>query len=562
MDKKRFKTLLVSCLLLSTALMAACGDESANKVNEEQKVPSKPQAGNEEEGTAADPLGRYEEPITVTQVLGFAPPQDASTPKSTTPETNGYVKKLKEMLNIDLKYLWTVSADQFAQKFSLSVASGDLPDIMAIAQSDFEKFKEDGLLADLTDAYERYASPNLKAFVENDGGTALRMFTDEDGKILGLPNYLDPFSSLQLMWIRTDWLKNLGLEVPETFEELEKVAEAFVTKDPDGNGQNDTYGVTMNKDLISWGFDARGLFYTMGAYPKAWVKNEEGKLIAGETTPQTRGALETLQSWYQKGLLDKEFAFKDIDKVVEDVVAGKVGITFGEWWYPEWPLNLNKEKDPKAEWKAFPLPSFNGTPGKPLIPRANITKVIVANKNMKHPEALVKMANFYDEITSPKYPENKAENGYVYNWFEPRFYNPTDIADTHKKINDAFNTGDASKLTLAEKKLYDEAVAFRGGDASMWGHYTSRVDEDGGWGLTEKLKSQPVEYNEFSGVPTPTQIEKGASLQKMTDELFLKIIVGSAKIDEFDKFVESWGKLGGNDITKEVNDWYLAESSK
>lgn len=564
MRRRGLATYGLAGLLVGMALMAGCSEEGGGdaKTGPTPAAEETSSRGNDDQA-AFDPLGKYEEPITVTQVLGFAPPQDASTPSSTTPETNAYVTKLKEMLNIDLKYLWTVPSDQYDQKFSLSVASGDLPDVMAISQSDFEKFKEDGLLADLTTAYENYASPNLKAFVEKDGGAALQLFTDEDGKILGLPNYLDPYSSLQLMWIRTDWLENLQLEVPRTFEELERVAEAFVTGDPDQNNVNDTYGITMNKDLISWGFDARGVLYTMGSYPKAWIKDVEGKLVAGETTPETREALQTLQSWYQKGILDKEFAFKDIDKVVEDVVAGKVGIAFGEWWYPEWPLNLSKDSDPKAEWAAFPLPSYKGVPGKPLIPKANITKVLVANKKMKHPEALVKMANFYDVINSPEYAEeNKPTNGYVYSWFEPRFYNPTDIADTYKRINQALTTGDASQLTLSDQTLYENALAYRDGDASKWGHYTSRVDENGGWGLTEKLKSEPVVYNEFAGTPTPTQIEKGSSLDKLTDETFLKIIVGSAPIEEFDKYAESWRKLGGSEITDEVNDWYAAESGK
>jgi len=567
--KRKWLTIaLASCLSLSSILMAACAKEEPNGGQETKQAaePSNggdPEASKGEAAEAKDPLGKYEEPITVTQVLGFAPPQDAKTPKSTTPETNGYVTKLKETLNIDLKYLWTVPADQFVQKFALSVAAGELPDIMAVTQSEFEKFKEDGMLADLTDAYHQYASPALKDYVEKDGGTALKMFTDADGKILGLPNYLDPYSSYQLLWIRTDWLKALNLEAPQTIEELEKVAEAFVNGDPDGNGKNDTYGITMNKALISWGFDARGSFYSMGAYPKAWIKGADGKLVAGETQPETRKALEKLQSWYKKGILDKEFAFKDIDKVVEDVVAGKVGISFGEWWYPEWPLNLNKDSDPKAEWQAYPIPSFEGKPGVPLIPKMNVTKVLVANKDMKNPEALVKMANFYDEISSPKYADvNKPENGYVYNWFEPRFYNPMAIADTYKRINVALKSKDEGVLDPGDKTVYDGAIQYLAGDKSKWGTYLSRVAEDGGWGLTEKMKAQPVVYNEFAGVPTPTQVEKGASLEKLTDETFLKIIVGSAPIDEFDKYVQSWGKLGGNDIANEVNDWYAEQSKK
>ena len=193
----------------------------------------------------------------------------------------------------------------------------------------------------------------------------------------------------------------------------------------------------------------------------------------------------------------------------------------------------------------------------------NVTKILVANKYMKNPEALVKMANFYNELISPKYAdENKPENGYVYNWYEPRFYNPTDIADTYKRINEALATKDESVLEQSDKSIYEEALAYLAGDKTKWGHYTSRVDENGGWGMTEKLKGQQVVFNEFAGVPTPTQVEKGASLEKLTDETFLKIIVGSAPITEFDKYVESWGKLGGNDITNEVNAWYAEEAKK
>lgn len=48
------------------------------------------------------------------------------------------------------------------------------------------------------------------------------------------------------MWIRQDWLDNLGLEVPRTWDELAAVAEAFVTQDPDGNGEDDTIGILLD----------------------------------------------------------------------------------------------------------------------------------------------------------------------------------------------------------------------------------------------------------------------------------------------------------------------------
>ncbi|MNL80521.1 hypothetical protein D3C87_2073990 [compost metagenome] len=51
-------------------------------------------------------------------------------------------------------------------------------------------------------------------------------------------------------------------------------------------------------------------------------------------------------------------------------------------------------------------------------------------------------------------------------------------------------------------------------------------------------------------------MEKNAILEKKRDEVFFKIIMNQVSVDEFDKFVADWKKLGGDQITKEVNDWY------
>jgi len=45
--------------------------------------------------------------------------------------------------------------------------------------------------------------------------------------------------------IRKDWLANLGLAVPKTWDELSAVAKAFADDDPDGDGKADTYGMVV-----------------------------------------------------------------------------------------------------------------------------------------------------------------------------------------------------------------------------------------------------------------------------------------------------------------------------
>lgn len=569
---------LLLLLTLMVSLISACAGENKQNAGTGADTQSEKTDETGNEGAAPDPLGKYAETVTVTQVIGFNNPEDPRTPQGIKPEENAYLKDLKDMLNIEVKYKWTVPSSQYEQKFSLAMASGDLPDILELDPKNFEKLKKQNMLADLTEDYEKYASPALKKYMESDGGFAMRTY-QSDGKQLAIPAFEDPFLSTQLLWIRKDWLDRLNLQAPTTIDELSKVAEAFVKNDPDQNGEADTYGIAMQKNLFSWGFDARGLFNGLGAYPSvgdsqsAWIKGEDGKLVPGLIQPEVKTALAMLQSWYKNGILNKEFALKDENKAVEDIVAGKVGISFGEWWYPNWPLNMNMDKDPNAKWIALQIPGLSG-PGKSLVPKIRSGKMFAVNKNTKNPEAAIKMINFYIEMGNKKYmDQNKAEKGYVYNWFNPRIYNPAQIETVFVEVNKALDANQ-TEITLEDENYKNVADVFKAtkdylaGDTSSatngvnWGMYYSRAAKDGGWGLTRNIKeSGQFVHNEFFGLPTATQVEKGSQLDKLMQETFTQMIMGGS-LDEFDKFTASWKSLGGDQITKEVNEWYDSQVSK
>ncbi|NWL89252.1 ABC transporter substrate-binding protein [Paenibacillus sp. 79R4] len=577
---KSFKPWKMLVLVMSMLLVfTACGDQG----NKDGAAPDSQGAGNKtnanaNSNTPPDPLGKYPETVTVTEVLGYNPPEDPRTPQGITPEQNAYLKDMKEMLNIEVKYKWTVPSSQFEQKFSLAMASGDLPDIMELDMKNFEKLKKQDMLGDLTAAYNDYASPTLKKYMESDGGFAMSTFTS-DGKLLAIPAFEDPYLSTQILWVRKDWLDNLKLQVPTTMEELEKVALAFVKDDPDQNGKNDTYGIAMQKNIFFWGFDLRGFFNGFNAYPSvgdnqtAWIKGSDDKLIPGLIQPEVKTALGKLQEWYKNGVLDKEFALKDENKAVEDLTAGKVGISYGEWWYPNWPLNLSVDKDPKAEWIALQIPGLDG-PGNSLVPKLRSNRMYVVNKNMKNPEAAIKMINYYIEMGNKKYMEdNKAEKGYVYNWFNPRIYNPADIETIYTEVNKALDANQ-EEITLDDENyksvtdVFNATKDYLAGNTEKaskgvnWGQYFSRAAKDGGWGTTRMIKEKGAYVsNEFYTLPTATQVEKGPQLDKLMQESFTKIIMG-APLDEFDKFVDSWKTLGGDKITQEVNDWYSKEAVK
>src|SRR5690606_33664828 len=95
-----------------------------------------------------------------------------------------------------------------------------------------------------------------------------------DGKIYGIPSWAPTEGSSFI--IRKDWLDNLGLKVPTSYEELKKVAIAFTKDDPDKNGKQDTYGLAtgtgINPDF------AMGPYWQYGTW---YHKDKDGNFIPG-----------------------------------------------------------------------------------------------------------------------------------------------------------------------------------------------------------------------------------------------------------------------------------------
>lgn len=72
----------------------------------------------------------------------------------------------KDLFNIELNFLWMVPNDQYSDKLALQLSSGDMPDILMLDSAYFYEFLDSGYLRDLTDAYNTYASDELKSTIE------------------------------------------------------------------------------------------------------------------------------------------------------------------------------------------------------------------------------------------------------------------------------------------------------------------------------------------------------------------------------------------------------------
>ncbi len=553
----------LSLAAVMTVSMAACGSNDSKTGEATSSGFSAASSTAAADQKPVDPLAKYTPEIDLTawrylnNGIEFAP--------GDTIDNNVWIKHYKEDYGINLKYAWTVPEEQFDQKLNISVASGDLPDIMWLRNKQLIELAENDMLYDLTDLYKNNTSDFVKGILGQD--KASFDSAKIDGKLMAIPSTASSVDNLQILYMRADWLKNLGLQVPKTLQELYAVAEAFTKNDPDKNGKNDTIGLALVKNFLDVNnkhASAAGLFAGYHAYPRRWVKDVSGNAAYGSIQPEVKTALQELQNMYKAGLLDKEFGVKDRAKVTETVSAGKVGITYGGLSSPGAFLKDNAINDPKADWQAIELVSTDGKPAMPVTSMP-VSRYFAVNKNCKNPEAIMKFL----EDTCIGYqpgnsPELKARNDkfgvtpdgiavwqYQLVSVEPALKN----LNAHNNVIEAIQSKDTSKLNSEEMGYYEKIQKSQAGDRQFWGDERIFGTPSSSDVIGKYVDSNNLLTNLFYGAPTDTMVEKQATLEAMEDEVFTKIIMGES-IDSFDKFVSDWKKLGGDQITKEVNEWY------
>ena len=130
-----------------------------------------------------DPYGPL--PETVTIHVGRSEDANASYLPGQDSYNNYLVNYIKESLNVDFVYDFSVASD-YETKVSMAIASGDIPDVMFVTAAQLRELAMAGVLEDMTEAYETYASDNLKAAYETTDGISFSNATF-DGKLLAMP---------------------------------------------------------------------------------------------------------------------------------------------------------------------------------------------------------------------------------------------------------------------------------------------------------------------------------------------------------------------------------------
>ncbi|MDR6552017.1 extracellular solute-binding protein [Paenibacillus qinlingensis] len=553
-SKKSTLSLLITTLTLASTL-SACS--TTTDTTTDKPASSAAPAATKPAGNAAEqsPEGKYDPPISVSMVRDM--PGGLTFPQGDSLDSNVMTKLLEQTYGVKIENKWVTDGVTYNDKLNVAIASGDLPDIFRVQPIQLKQLADAGIIADLTDVYKKNITPLADEKLRTDKGVGLASAT-LDGKLMGIPYVNAAIEGAQMLWVRKDWLDNLGLTEPKTMDDVYKISKAFKNNDPDKNGKSDTFGLGFYSNIFGGFGGMTGFFNGFHAYKNMWVKDPKGgnELVQGNLQPEMKQALAKLQELYKSGEIDKEFSVKTADQLLQDIVAGKIGMFYGAFSEPLNKLNKAVTADAKQVWEMYPLPSVDAKPALAQV-TAMPAYYWVVNKKSKNPAAAIKMMNLYVEKIFGKTADFKFMydgNFAVYQYQDVKTFGATKNLDHFLAIK-AGLAGDMSKLNPEGKGYFDQVKQYQSGDKTMW-RYAKIFGPDGSEKVINKYVTEnQLYYDQFTGIPSELMVEKTGTLGDVTNETFMKILLGESP-DLFDKFVANYNKLGGTDITKQVNDWY------
>lgn len=231
-------------------------------------------------------------------------------------DTNRFTDYVREQLDIEIEFQTTTYDGTAAgEARQISLASGDLPDLYALvswvnqfSQTELLNLGSQGVLQPLNGLIDEHAPNIAQAFVDHPELEALA--TAPDGNIYGLPQWNDCFHCTyqSKLWMNTEWLDTLGLEMPTTTEEMRTVLEAFVTEDPNGNGQADEIGVggaVQIADVIPYFMNAFAYDPLGGESTTLSLALDGDQVVTQAITDEWRDGLEYIAGLYEDGLIDQ-----------------------------------------------------------------------------------------------------------------------------------------------------------------------------------------------------------------------------------------------------------------
>ena len=322
---------LLMCLLIAATSLAGCASHvpvqtSAPAATATLAATATPAATVE---ATPEPTTSGTQPLVAEKVtLTFGTHQ--GTNAAIAPPSNDLpiYQYLEKLTNVHIEWQ-TAPYDTYKEVMNTRIASGDkLPDILNLnGLGNYQTLALDKVIIPQTDLIEKYA-PYTKLFFEKNPAYK-KLMTAPDGQIYCIEDtVLDSHLPMNIM-IDKYALERAGIAaMPTTVDEFYKMLVAFKDKDINGNKKKDEVPLVIDKEnLVSLG-NAFGLQIAWG-----WNKYfavQDGKLVNNYSLPAYKEYITFLNKLYSEGLMNKDFATINYDKIIENVTKGVCGAV-GYW---------------------------------------------------------------------------------------------------------------------------------------------------------------------------------------------------------------------------------------
>ena len=295
---------------------------------EEEEVVEGPVAGDKDfDWSVFEPLS--EEPVTLTMFYTQPPPLAAIMDSPN--DMSLLYQKFEEITNVHIDFQMVNMMDA-ATTFTLMIASGDYCDITNDALNYYDtadQAYEDGIAVDLMEYPD--SVPNFMALMEKYPQIRTDLETLE-GHILNMPRIDMPIGQAAEngLLIRKDWLDELGLDIPNSYDEMHDVLAAFKSS------YNVTDPYIMPYQVLSpWGLMSAG--YGIPAVADAnnfYVDLKTDKVALSTISDAYYDYLCMFRDWYQEGLINPNFVSQASNIPDESIISTEqTGIWFSDLSY-------------------------------------------------------------------------------------------------------------------------------------------------------------------------------------------------------------------------------------
>ena len=571
----------VLALLLSLVLLlalTACGSTSPSAAEASAAQVSAQEAASAEDtvpaDTAASPAQNEAPTEDGISVLEASAEETAAEPELPTveyplfPETHTYTiwmgtapdlsdivdsmddyvifRELEKVTNVT----WDATMVSFmaeSEQFQLMVAGGDFTDVVNRAEADYtgtiDQAIEEDFLIDLT-PYIEENMPNLMTWFQTYPELRKAM-TSNDGAIGGFPKfYKEPSDIASGPMIRADWLDELGLENPKTYDEMYDVLCAFRDRKGLEHPLEIASSSGVEGNLIA-GYNIAAGFYQV-----------DGEIRYGAIQPEFKEYLTMMNKWYSEGLVRDAFLSNPYMSLIDysHIVNNETGIWYGTAAQSITNM-LNAATDPNMRITGVTVVTPDGSKAH-VGEEGSLLDSLMWSVTTACEEPDV-IAKYVDYVYSDEgiVLANYGVEGETFTYVDgvPKL---TDLVlnNPDYSYGAAMNLFVCDRMTpspfiIDEDRVRRDYVQDQLDAIAIWNDST-----DGAYGLPRiGINLSTEESQEYNGLY--------ADIETYMDEHIVKFVVGDLSLDEFDSFVDTLKQMGIEDciaIEQAAYDRYLA----